>query len=136
DDPADVGLRVALLNAIAVLIITCPCALGLAVPAVQVVSTGRLFKRGVLVKSGDALERLAQADTVVFDKTGTLTLGKPRLISEVAPSVLVAAASLARVSRHPLSRALVEAAGPGIACADAVEVPGSGVEGTIDGKRA
>lgn len=133
---ADAGLRVALLNAIAVLIITCPCALGLAVPAVQVVSTGRLFKRGVLVKSGDALERLAQVDTVVFDKTGTLTLGRPRLISEIAPDVLAAAASLARVSRHPLSRALVEAAGPGVACADAVEVPGSGVEGAIGGARA
>lgn len=127
-DVADVGLRVALMNAVAVLIITCPCALGLAVPAVQVVATGRLFKRGVLVKSGDALERLAQVDVAVFDKTGTLTLGKPRLVSVVTPDVLQAAASLARVSRHPLSRALVEAAGPGVAAKDAREIPGEGIE--------
>jgi Cu2+-exporting ATPase len=135
-DVADVGLRVALLNAIAVLIITCPCALGLAVPAVQVVATGRLFKHGVLVKSGDALERLAGIDVVVVDKTGTLTLGKPRLVSAPSDATLVQAASLARVSRHPLSRALVEAAGPGALCVDALETPGLGVEGTIDGEHA
>lgn len=135
-EAADVGVRIALMNAVAVLIITCPCALGLAVPAVQVVATGRLFKRGVLVRSGDALERLAQVDTVVFDKTGTLTLGRPRLSSGVNAAALVAAASLARVSRHPLSRALVEAAGPGVACADASETPGAGIEGAIDGSTA
>ncbi len=135
-DIADVGVRVALLNAIAVLIITCPCALGLAVPAVQVVATGRLFKRGVLVKSGDALERLAGIDVVVIDKTGTLTLGKPRLVSAPSDAALVLAASLARVSRHPLSRALVEAAGPGALCPDAIETPGAGVAGVIDGKPA
>jgi len=128
--------RIALINAIAVLIITCPCALGLAVPAVQVVATGRLFKAGVLVRSGDALERFAQVDMVVFDKTGTLTLGKPQLISAADPAVLSAAASLARISRHPLSRALVEAAGPGAACIDATEIPGEGVEGVVDGERA
>lgn len=127
-DVADVGLRIALMNAVAVLIITCPCALGLAVPAVQVVATGRLFKRGVLVKSGDALERIAQVDVVVFDKTGTLTLGKPRLTSSVDADVLQAAAALARVSRHPLSRALVEAAGVGVAAKDAREVPGEGIQ--------
>jgi Cu2+-exporting ATPase len=130
---ADVGARIALMNAVAVLIITCPCALGLAVPAVQVVATGRLFRRGVLVKSGDALERLAQVDVVVFDKTGTLTLGRPRLACRVDDAVLHKAAALARVSRHPLSRALVEAAGPGVAVSNAREIPGEGVE--ADGMR-
>ncbi len=135
-DVADPGLRVALANAVAVLIITCPCALGLAVPAVQVVATGRLFKAGVLVRSGDALERLAQVDTVVFDKTGTLTLGKPKVVSAPDEAALIAAASLARVSRHPLSRALVEAAGPGAAVLGAIEIPGEGVEAQLDGKTA
>jgi P-type Cu2+ transporter len=128
--------RVAMLNAAAVLIITCPCALGLAVPAVQVVATGRLFKRGVLVKSGDALERLAQIDRVVLDKTGTLTLGKPQLIGRPDSDDLAAAAELARVSRHPLARALVEAAGAGKPAADVREIPGEGIEGVIAGKPA
>ncbi|MGF1543992.1 MAG: heavy metal translocating P-type ATPase [Parvularculaceae bacterium] len=132
------GLRVAIVNAIAVLIITCPCALGLAAPAVQVVATGRLFKHGVLVKSGDALERLAETDTVVFDKTGTLTMGRPVLINRetISTDLLDQAASLARISRHPVSRAIVEAAGPGMAVDDAREFAGLGVEATIDGARA
>lgn len=131
------GPRLAIMNAIAVLIITCPCALGLAAPAVQVVATGRLFKRGVLVKSGDALERLAEADAMVFDKTGTLTLGRPQLANgtDIALNDLSDAASLARVSRHPLSRAIVEAAGAGAALEDAVEFPGLGVEGKSHGQR-
>jgi Cu2+-exporting ATPase len=125
--------RIALMNAAAVLIITCPCALGLASPAVQVVATGKLFKRGVLVRSGDALERLAVADAVTLDKTGTLTLGRPKLVSAHAQAALSAAARLARISRHPLSRALVEAAGPGDAIKDAREIPGEGVEAVVDG---
>lgn len=130
---ADIGFMGALQNAVAVLIITCPCALGLAIPAVQVVATSRLFRRGVLVKSGDALERIAQADYVVLDKTGTLTLGKPRLASSAPAPVLARAASLARASRHPLSRALVEAVGPGAAAANVRELPGEGLEAMIDG---
>ena len=123
------GWQVALMNAVAVLIITCPCALGLAVPAVQVVASGRLFKRGVLVKAADALERLAQVDTVVFDKTGTLTLGQLRLANgdEIAPGDLAQAAALAAASRHPLARALVRAAGPVAPLGCVREVPGRGL---------
>lgn len=130
------GVYGALTNAVAVLIITCPCALGLAVPAVQVVATGRLFRHGVLVKTGDALERLAEIDTVVFDKTGTLTEGRPRLMSSHDADTLRRAAMLARASRHPLCRALVEAAGPGSLAIDAEEIIGEGVRGVIDGCEA
>jgi Cu2+-exporting ATPase len=121
--------QVALLNAVAVLIITCPCALGLAVPAVQVIGSGRLLRRGILLKSATALERLAQVDTVVFDKTGTLTLGRPTLDQggPVDEAALSLAASLAASSRHPLARALVERV-PDVAAADGVvEVPGHGL---------
>ncbi len=128
-------VRTALLRAVAVLIVTCPCALGLAVPAVQITASGRLFRRGVLVKSGAALERLAEVDTVVFDKTGVLTEGRPRLIVADARDV-ARAAPLARASRHVLSRALADVAGPGPAAPDAHEVAGEGVEAMIDGKRA
>ncbi len=130
------GVHAALLIAISVLIITCPCALGLAVPAVQIVATGRLFKRGVLIKSGEALERLAEVDIVVFDKTGTLTLGRPRLVGAPDADALHAAASLARASRHPLSRALTEAGGPGAPARDVRETPGEGLSGLIDGVEA
>ncbi|MEM9170099.1 MAG: heavy metal translocating P-type ATPase, partial [Pseudomonadota bacterium] len=131
------GPRTAIMTAVAVLIITCPCALGLAAPAVQVVATGRLFRAGVLVKSGDALERLAQAGAVVFDKTGTLTLGRPALANRDAlhANDFADAAALARVSRHPLSRALTAAAGPGAPQAGARETVGAGVEADVDGER-
>ncbi|MBI1365591.1 MAG: cadmium-translocating P-type ATPase [Alphaproteobacteria bacterium] len=134
----DAGLRVSMTNAIAVLIITCPCALGLAAPAVQVVATSRLFRKGVLVKSGDALERLAKADAIIFDKTGTLTRGRQRLANagEIPAATLEAAAKLARSSRHPLSRAIVAAAGPGVVAEHAVEHHGFGVEGVVDGRKA
>jgi len=117
----------ALLNAIAVLIVTCPCALALAVPVVQIVACGRLLRRGILVKSPTALERLARVDTVVFDKTGTLTTGRLELVGAAANDDLHVAASLAAASRHPLARALVRAA-PAVVPAPAVrEVAGQGL---------
>lgn len=125
-----------LMIAIAVLIITCPCALGLAVPAVQVAAVGRLMKQGILVKSADALERLAQVDTVVFDKTGTLTRGCPSLQNAAAidPTVLALAVDIARHSRHPLARALSRAAaGTGRDLA-VREHAGDGLSTEIDGK--
>ncbi|MEI9994280.1 MAG: heavy metal translocating P-type ATPase [Rhizomicrobium sp.] len=133
---AGAGVGVAVTDAITVLIITCPCALGLAVPAVQIVATGRLFARGLFVKSGDALERLAEIDMAVFDKTGTLTLGTPRLQNgaEIAPESLAAAARLARASRHPLARALAAAAGEGGVAAQVREVAGQGLEAQENGR--
>lgn len=129
--------RQALMIAVAVLIVTCPCALGLAVPAVQVGAVGRLLKRGAYVKSGDALERLATVDTVVFDKTGTLTLGRPRLegVDGGSAETLALAAALARRSTHPLARALVAAAGEGPAADGVREEPGCGLEAVVSGMR-
>ncbi|MFO1082805.1 MAG: copper-translocating P-type ATPase [Reyranellaceae bacterium] len=119
----------ALLVATAVLIITCPCALALAVPVVQVVASTRLLRGGVLLLSPTALERLAVIDHVVLDKTGTLTLGRPELVETAAdPQSLAEAASLAVNSRHPLAQALVRAA-PDVAPADGVvEQSGLGLE--------
>jgi Cu2+-exporting ATPase len=127
----------AMMVAIAVLIITCPCALGLAVPVVQVVAAGRLFKAGVMVKDGSAMERLAEIEAVAFDKTGTLTLGRPKLVdvAKIEPVAFAVAAGLAAHSRHPLSRALWSAYGGQPRGFDAVrEVPGAGVEAdTVEG---
>ena len=129
------GWQVALLHAVAVLIITCPCALGLAVPVVQVVASGRLLKRGILLRSGDALERLAAIGTVMFDKTGTLTMGRPVLTNhdEIPDACHAVARNLAAASLHPLARAVQAALGPGEPPADAREVAGCGVTATIDG---
>lgn len=125
----------ALMIAITVLIITCPCALGLAVPVVQVLASGLLMKRGILVKSGDALERLASIDTVLLDKTGTLTRGKPELTGIYDEKDLQLAASLAVRSRHPLSQALSQAyTGKMPDIKNAAEHPGQGLEGIFQGK--
>jgi Cu2+-exporting ATPase len=122
-----IAWQTALLYAIAVLIITCPCALGLAVPAVQVIASGRLLRKGILLKSATALERLAEVDTVVLDKTGTLTVGHPELDRPVDRAALELAAALAGASRHPLAKALCRAA-PSVPVADDVEeVAGQGL---------
>jgi P-type Cu2+ transporter len=128
----------ALIIAITVLIITCPCALGLAIPAVQVVASGALFKANVLLQSADALERLAEVDTILFDKTGTLTLPDPCLVEtgEVAPDLLALAGSLALGSHHPLARAIAAAAGGEAPPEGLTEEPGRGVRATIDGVEA
>ncbi|RJG57401.1 cadmium-translocating P-type ATPase [Sphingobium terrigena] len=136
---AGAGIHQSLLIATAVLLITCPCALGLAVPAAQVVACGALMRRGILVKDGSALERLAEADRAIFDKTGTLTLGRPEPINLASlthekKSIVLA---LARASRHPLSIALAGALQrQGIVAAmvdDLQEVPGVGMRGSCAG---
>lgn len=126
----------AMMIAVTVLIITCPCALALAVPVVQVLAVSRLMKRGVMVKAGDVLERLSGIDTVIFDKTGTLTLGKPMLMNtaKIAPHDFKLAASLAAKSNHPLSRALVAAYQGELHDLDVKEIPGHGLVAHFDGR--
>ena len=130
------GWERSLIVAITVLIITCPCALGLAVPAVQVVAAGALFRRGLLLNSGEALERLAEAGTIVFDKTGTLTDPRPMLANgaDIAPEDLALAGSLALVSKHPLAKAIAEAS-QAKAPLGGHEFPGQGVSALYQGKR-
>ncbi|AAV96745.1 cadmium-translocating P-type ATPase [Ruegeria pomeroyi] len=134
-------VRTALNIAAAVLIITCPCALGLAVPAVTTAASGRLFKRGMLIKHATALERLAEVDTVVFDKTGTLTAGTPELtnLGDHRRADMEIALALAEASSHPLSVAITRAArAAGLHPAridDVTEVPGFGTEGAWQGQR-
>lgn len=128
----------ALIIAITVLIITCPCALGLAIPAVQVVASGALFRSRILINAGEALERFAAADTVVFDKTGTLTLPEASMINAGAidPGLLDLAGRLALTSRHPLAAALAKTANAREPVPGASEQAGIGVSAMIDGKPA
>lgn len=134
-------MRTALNIAAAVLIITCPCALGLAVPAVTTAASGRLFRRGMLIKHETALERLAQVDTVIFDKTGTLTAGtpEPENFDRLSPADAALALALARGSAHPLAQAIERAAlAAGVAPAEVsglTEVPGYGTSGMYAGRQ-
>jgi Cu2+-exporting ATPase len=135
---AGASLHDAIVTAIAVLIITCPCALALAIPAVQVVAAGALFRSGIILNAGDAVERLAEIDSVVLDKTGTLTLPEPRLANagSVEPDLLQRAARLALASRHPLAAAVAREARERVPCPEAVEEPGQGVRAMLDGGEA
>ncbi|WP_120501921.1 heavy metal translocating P-type ATPase [Roseovarius sp. EL26] len=134
-------LRTALNIAAAVLIITCPCALGLAVPAVTTAASGRLFRKGLLIKHETALERLAAVDTVVFDKTGTLTAGVPEVInaSEIPHKSMTLAMGLAQGSSHPLAQAIARAGEVlGVEAAtltNMIETPGYGTTGQWNGKQ-
>ena len=135
----------AIVNAVAVLIIACPCALGLATPMAIMVGTGRGAHAGVLIKNAEALETLEKVDTLVVDKTGTLTEGKPKLVSISASEanredeILRLAASLERASEHPLASAVLAAAAeralPLSTVSDFSYAMGKGVQGTVDGKR-
>ena len=135
---AGASVHFALITAIAVLIITCPCALALAVPAVQVVAAGSLFRNGVYLNASDAIERISDVDHVVFDKTGTLTLPEPMVANaaRIPADMLVVAARLALSSRHPLAATLVRAVGSTDPIDDAKEIAGSGVTATIEGAEA
>lgn len=134
---AGASVHTAIVTAIAVLIITCPCAIALAIPAVQVVAAGQLFRSGVILNSGDAIERMAETDTVVFDKTGTLTL--PELVVDdqsIDADLFERAARLALSSHHPLAAALARRACERVPYAGAIEETGSGVRALIDGREA
>jgi len=142
--PAEPSFASAITAAVAVLIIACPCAMGLAVPTAVMVASGRGAAAGILIKGGEPLERLAAVDTVVFDKTGTLTEGTPRVTDTlIAPgqdraTVLRLAAALESRSEHPLAQAVVAAAGEASAPPPTVDnviaLPGKGVFGIVDGR--
>lgn len=126
-----------LLTAITVLIITCPCALSLAIPVVQVLAIGQLMRRGVLVKAGDLFERLNRIDTIIFDKTGTLTYGTPALINiqDIKPDHMKLAASLAQFSLHPLSKAVSASYQGNLFDMNVSEIAGYGLETVWQGQR-
>jgi Cu+-exporting ATPase len=136
------GFEVALINTVAVLIIACPCAMGLATPTAIMVGTGRGAELGVLIKGGDVLEQAHKVDAVILDKTGTLTVGEPRVTDVVTAEgvdrddLLKVAASAEQGSEHPLGEAIVRAADVArYAVADFEAVPGQGVVVTVDGRR-
>ncbi|GAB5603223.1 heavy metal translocating P-type ATPase [Thermus sp. FJN-A] len=136
------GLSHAFVATLSVLLIACPCAMGLATPAAIAVATGRAAQMGLLFRKGTALEALARADTIVLDKTGTLTLGRPSLTEVLAfgleeEEALRLAAALERGSEHPIAKAILEAAkGLSLPEAEAVRaLPGEGVEGVVGGRR-
>lgn len=134
---AGAGVHQALLNAVAVLIITCPCALGLAVPIAQVVAAGALMRSGILVKDGSALERMANCDRALLDKTGTATMGRLEPLNlPDTPNERAILAALASSSRHPLARAVTRALGTIEAAVGEklAEHPGLGVEGRFSGR--
>src|SRR6516164_3614159 len=128
------SLHDSIVTAIAVLIITCPCALGLAIPAVQTVSSGTLFSSGVLLNAGDAIERLAEVDRVIFDKTGTLTLPELDVANAagIPADVFQLAGRVALSSKHPVAAALARAAKASSPLPGIEEVPGEGVQGRWD----
>jgi P-type Cu+ transporter len=137
---AGAGAAKALVTAVAVLIIACPCAMGLAVPTAAMVATGRGAKMGLLIKGGEALEKLRRVDTIVLNKTGTVTEGRPRITNaEIGDEALRLAAAVERLSEHPLGRAVVELAeSRGLTLPEThafLAIPGHGVEGLVDGKR-
>ena len=133
------GFAHALVSAVTVLIIACPCAMGLAVPAAVMVATGRGAGFGILIKGGSALQRLEEVDTVVLDKTGTLTQGTPAVTAVIPndPYMLRLAASIEKLSEHPLAAAIVKHAGNGntSAVTGFQNHPGMGATGTVDGQR-
>jgi Cu+-exporting ATPase len=135
----DSGLTSGIINGVTVLVIACPCALGLATPTAVMAGSGAASKRGILVRSAEGMERAATIRSVYLDKTGTLTVGRPQ-VESAEDAVLAPAASLAAGSAHPLSEAVVETALERrleIPRADAVvEVPGRGVRGTVEGRPA
>jgi Cu2+-exporting ATPase len=125
----------AIVTGIAVLIITCPCALGLAIPTVQTVAAGAMFRNGVLLNAGDAIERLAEAEHVIFDKTGTLTLPELEVMNatEIPADMFALAGRLALSSHHPVASAVAQAANAKSPLLGAIEEPGRGVRAIVDG---
>ena len=125
----------AIVTGVAVLIITCPCALGLAIPTVQTVASGAMFRAGALLNAGDAIERLAEADHVIFDKTGTLTLPELEVTNaaDIPADVFSLAGRLALSSHHPVASAVAQAANAKSPLIGVVEEPGQGVRAEVDG---